>query len=83
MIDGLAYGFRPDAARNQRQLHLDEYLDAATLYAGEAIRRAAPAVVHAASNFLNGLPAMLAAKQAGLPAVYAPTPVKPLTGSRR
>ncbi|MFF0973287.1 UNVERIFIED_CONTAM: glycosyltransferase [Kocuria sp. CPCC 205295] len=67
-IDGVDYVHMPegDLARTRA----DEYVQvAADAFVREArVRR--PSLIHAASNFLNALPALIAARRLGLPFVY-------------
>ena len=48
----------------------DQYVSTAAASLGAAFASRRPAVVHAASNYVNALPALVAARQAGVPFVY-------------
>ncbi|MBV9863604.1 MAG: glycosyltransferase [Alphaproteobacteria bacterium] len=49
---------------------IDEWIEAAAGAIAARARRGRPAVIHAASNWLNGLPALIAARRLGLPFIY-------------
>ncbi|GAB2662611.1 glycosyltransferase [Arenimonas aestuarii] len=66
-IDGVPYLRAPgDRAR----LPLDKYLAQAAKAIADVAKARKAVLVHAASNFENGLPALLAARKLGLPFVY-------------
>jgi len=48
----------------------DHYCDQAAAALSHVIEKTRPTVVHAASNYLNAMPALIAARRAGLPFVY-------------
>lgn len=67
-IDGVEYVHRPEG--DATAMRVDDYVQvAADSYVREArLRR--PSLIHAASNFLSALPALIAARRLGLPFVY-------------
>lgn len=67
-LDGVDYVHLPEGNLNVGRP--DDYIQmAADTYVREArLRR--PSMIHAASNYLNGLPALIAARRLGLPFVY-------------
>lgn len=68
VLEGVPYVFTPDL--NLESMPLDHYIAAAAdAFAREAIRQRA-SLVHAASNHITGLAALLAARRLGLPFVY-------------
>ncbi len=66
--DGIAYSLLPGPPANRTAF--DRYCAEASRAVLTHIERVRPAVVHAASNYLNATPALIAARQAGLPFVY-------------
>ncbi len=68
VIDGIVYRRVLSGSRTE-DAELDYILNSADSY--EAIlRKERPAIVHAASNYTTGLPALIAARRVGLPFVY-------------
>ena len=68
VIDGVRHVFNPGPSLTDQPL--DEYLQsAADVYAREAVRFRA-GLIHAASNHLTALPALIAARRLGIPFVY-------------
>lgn len=68
VLSGVTYVFTPGL--NLEALPLDHYITAAAdVYAREAVRHRA-SVIHAASNHIGGLAALIAARRLGLPFVY-------------
>jgi glycosyltransferase involved in cell wall biosynthesis len=67
-IEGITYQRIAEPLRRGRTEN--EYMTEAVAACAEAIRRENPAVVHAASNYVTALPALIAARRAGLPFVY-------------
>jgi len=67
-VDGVRYArlAGPDAATTP----LDRYVEAAAAVLTEHARGMRPALIHAASNHTNALPALVAARRLGLPFVY-------------
>ncbi|MCB0354111.1 MAG: glycosyltransferase [Bdellovibrionales bacterium] len=69
-IDGVPYLRLPSESRGYGRIPLNSYLAAY----GEAVHSKAlqerPALVHAASNFMNGMAASYAARKLGIPSVY-------------
>lgn len=66
-VDGIDYLRAPGS----RQLSPpDEYISRAAAAIEEVLRERRVAVVHAASNYENALPALIAARRCGLPFVY-------------
>lgn len=61
----------------------DLYVEAAAASLTRALRARRPAVVHAASNYVNALPALIAARRAGLPFVYEVRGLWELTAAQR
>ncbi|HYP91089.1 MAG TPA: glycosyltransferase [Polyangiaceae bacterium] len=80
-IDGVCYTSLPCV--HSRRAGLDEYLVAATEALVAHARRTRPAIVHAASNHVNALPALLAARRLGLPFVYEVRGLWELTAATR
>ena len=69
-VDGVVYHRLVDASVDRRRLPEATYLRHYATSLADAIRRADVAVVHAASNYVNGVAAAIAAQEAGLPFVY-------------
>ncbi len=66
-VDGIEYLRAP----GNRQLNApDEYMARAADAIEKVVRERGVAIVHAASNYENALPALIAARRAGLPFVY-------------
>lgn len=61
----------------------DDYVDAASKALLAHIQVARPALVHAASNYVNAAPALIAARRAGLPFVYEVRGLWELTNAAR
>jgi len=61
----------------------DLYVEAAAQSLGAALKERRPAVVHAASNYVNALPALIAARRAGIPFVYEVRGLWELTAAQR
>jgi PEP-CTERM/exosortase A-associated glycosyltransferase len=61
----------------------DLYVEAAAASLTNALKERRPAVVHAASNYVNALPALIAARRAGLPFVYEVRGLWELTAAQR
>lgn len=61
----------------------DLYVEAAAASLTNALRERRPSVVHAASNYVNALPALIAARRAGLPFVYEVRGLWELTAAQR
>ena len=71
-IDGVRY-YRLHTSKNKVRLNVVPLSDYFTDYANEfskLLKDVKPKIVHAASNFQNALPALVVAKQAGIPTVY-------------
>jgi glycosyltransferase involved in cell wall biosynthesis len=69
-VDGVVYRRLVDAAVDRRRLPEATYLRHYATSLADAIRRADVAVVHAASNYVNGVAAAIAAQETGRPFVY-------------
>lgn len=67
-FDGIQYLHEKGSVGSRGDLH--EYIARAAVYAERAIFRERPALVHAASNYINALPALIGARRAGIPFVY-------------
>lgn len=67
-IDGLTYGRILDFSR--KEMNEVEYMLAAIGHYERVIRAQEPTIVHAASNYVTALPALIAAKRLGVPFVY-------------
>ena len=67
-LDGLTYHRIFSPSRNN--MSEEEYLRACADTWEEVIRRIRPSVVHAASNYVTALPALIAARKQGVPFVY-------------
>lgn len=61
----------------------DQYVAAAAASLTAALKIRKPALVHAASNYVNALPALIAARRAGLPFVYEVRGLWELTAAQR
>lgn len=59
-----------DPQDGQRGRAPDDYLNAYATRLEREIERSKPTVIHAASNYLNGLASVQAARNTGLPAIY-------------
>ncbi|MDR1007899.1 MAG: glycosyltransferase family 4 protein [Campylobacteraceae bacterium] len=67
-LDGIIYEFLKGKGR--RETPLDEYIyESAEILKKEMIQKC-PSIVHAASNYEAGLPALIAAKELGIPFIY-------------
>lgn len=67
-IDGVRYETIPGPDR--RKIPMDEYVDIAADLIEKHARNLGPAVIHAASNHENALPALIAARRLGIPFIY-------------
>ncbi|MEA2524593.1 MAG: hypothetical protein QOF73_1820 [Thermomicrobiales bacterium] len=70
VVDGITYHRLRTLEAGWGQVSVDRYMEA---YADELERVARierPAVIHAASNFMVGIPAVVAARRLGLPVIY-------------
>lgn len=67
-IEGVRY--ESIAGADRRQLPSDEYIVVAADLIEKQAREMRPALVHAASNHENALPALLAARRLGVPFIY-------------
>jgi glycosyltransferase involved in cell wall biosynthesis len=67
-IDGLIY--RRSFQIERRGMSETDYLLAAIGYWEKIIEQERPAIVHAASNYVTALPAMIAARRKGIPFIY-------------
>lgn len=67
-IDGVTYMALPGPHR--RKLGLDQYLHKSADVLAEKARTEKVAAIHAASNYESALPALMAARQLGIPFVY-------------
>lgn len=67
-VDDVAYQRLEGLAANRTAL--DRYVNTAAATLGAALAERRPSVVHAASNYVNALPALIAARRAGVPFLY-------------
>ena len=67
-IDGIVY--RRIFDFNRKEMTEVEYMHAAIEHYERIIRQEEPAVVHAASNYVTALPALIAARRLGVPFIY-------------
>jgi glycosyltransferase involved in cell wall biosynthesis len=67
-VDGVMY--RLMAKPSRRETTHTGYLDTAVVKFKELIRRERPTLVHAASNHMTALPALIAAREMGVPFIY-------------
>jgi len=67
VIDGISYLHRRDPSQ---ALPLDVYIEQAARVIADAAAEKRVAAIHAASNHVNALPALLAARSLGIPFVY-------------
>jgi glycosyltransferase involved in cell wall biosynthesis len=68
LVDGVRY--HHVAGPHVRRTGLDHYVEGAATALVELARRVRPQVIHAASNHVNALPALVAARRLGIPFVY-------------
>lgn len=69
-VDSITYHRLYTQTEGRSQLALDRYLDACTGAFESFAREQRASVIHAASNFEIGLPAVAAARRLGLPSIY-------------
>lgn len=67
-VNGIDYSLLPGPRSNGAPF--DKYCAEASQSIYRHLEKVRPSVVHAASNYLNATPALIAARQAGLPFVY-------------
>ena len=67
-VNGIDYSLLPGPRSNG--VPFDKYCAEASQSIYRQLEKVRPGVVHAASNYLNATPALIAARQAGLPFVY-------------
>lgn len=79
--DGITYHHLPGP--DSRLMPLDEYLESAAQAVAQLARRVRPQVIHAASNHVNALPALIAARRLGIPFVYEVRGMWELTAATR
>ena len=80
-VDGLTYSRLEGPGSNRTGL--DQYIEASAQSLGAAFAARRPAVVHAASNHVNALPALIAARRVGVPFVYEVRGLWELTSAQR
>jgi PEP-CTERM/exosortase A-associated glycosyltransferase len=68
--DGITYHRLRTLDTGWGQVPLDCYMQSAAEAVEQAIRVERPSIVHAASNYITGLPSVVAALRLGLPVVY-------------
>lgn len=68
VVDGVVYHALAGPAANSTPI--DRYVDVASEAIARTARECGAQVIHAASNYVNGLPALVAARSLGLPFVY-------------
>jgi glycosyltransferase involved in cell wall biosynthesis len=66
-----------------RRTGLDEFVDSAANALVAAAKKSRPAIMHAASNHVNALPALIAARRLGIPFVYEVRGLWELTAASR
>jgi PEP-CTERM/exosortase A-associated glycosyltransferase len=69
-VDGITYHRLRTLDTGWGQVSLDRYLEAYTDELERVIQRERPGIIHAASNFMVGLPSVAAARRLGLPVIY-------------
>jgi PEP-CTERM/exosortase A-associated glycosyltransferase len=69
-VDGITYHRLRTLERGWGQVPLDQYMHGAADELERVIRIERPSIIHAASNFMVGLPSIVAARRLGLPVVY-------------
>ena len=67
---GLTWHMLPDRKRGRLNRPLDDYVQAYAERVIELAEQYQPVLLHAASNYLNGLAAISAARRLGLPCIY-------------
>lgn len=80
-VDGVIYNRLTGPPSNTTPF--DHYCERAAASLYEHIQRSKPALVHAASNYVNAAPALMAARKAGLPFVYEVRGLWELTNAAR
>lgn len=80
-VDGVVYSRL--AGPSSGATPFDRYCEQSSQALLDHIHKVRPAVVHAASNYLNALPALMAARKAGLPFVYEVRGLWELTSAAR
>lgn len=80
-VDGISYTHL--AGLHLRRVGLDEFVASAVEALISEARRVRPAVLHAASNHVNALPALIAARRLGIPFVYEVRGLWELTAASR
>lgn len=70
VVDGVVYRHFPPGPVSPTDTPLDRYLETYADRLTEVLRHEGPAIVHAASNFVNGIAAVTAARRLGLPSIY-------------
>jgi glycosyltransferase involved in cell wall biosynthesis len=80
-VDGVSYRVSSGAAQPRRGL--DEYMEMAAAALSMVAHVERPALVHAASNHVNALPALLTARRLGVPFVYEVRGLWELTAATR
>jgi glycosyltransferase involved in cell wall biosynthesis len=68
LVEGITYGRLFDVQRTA--MNEVEYLQSCVERYTSLIERTSPAIVHAASNYVTALPALIAARRLGVPFVY-------------
>ena len=68
--DGVTHVIEPDRRRNLHTLDIEAYMATAGEQVERLIERFSPDIVHAASNYVTGLPALQASRKTGIPFVY-------------
>jgi len=81
VVAGVTY--RRLAGQGRHRVPTDQYLDEAAAAVSALIEEWRPGIVHAASNHENALPALIAARRAGLPFVYEVRGLWELTAASR
>lgn len=81
VTDGLCYEHVPGP--HVRRTGLDEFVEAAAAALADCATRARASVIHAASNHVNALPALIAARRLGVPFVYEVRGLWELTAATR
>ena len=70
LIDGIKYRRLETDGYAYNQCPVTAYIDRYAFVLEREIRRTRPAIIHAASNYISGIAAVIAARRTGVPVVY-------------
>jgi glycosyltransferase involved in cell wall biosynthesis len=70
LIDDRLYHFDTRTQSGKDDMPLDRYIDQSAAYLCEAAKKINARLIHGASNYLCGLPAIEAARRLGIPCIY-------------